>query len=286
MTAPATPRLIRTTKDLQAWSDSCRMDGRSIAMVPTMGALHAGHLSLVEAAAAKADAVVVSIFVNPTQFGPGEDFDAYPRTEASDVEKLTGRGVEVVFAPNAAEMYPEGFATTITVDGPASGLETDFRPHFFAGVATVVTKLLLAARPHHAFFGEKDYQQLLVVKRLSRDLNIGTEIVGRPTVREADDLALSSRNAYLDAPARHSASRLPAVLRHVVVALEAGAPAETALADGRAALQHEGFEVDYLSLCDADTLATPQPGKPRRLLVAARIGTTRLIDNMAVAPGI
>ena len=205
MTAPAThsakPRLIRTTKDLQAWSDGCRRDGRTIAMVPTMGALHAGHLSLVKAAAEKADAVVVSIFVNPTQFGPGEDFDAYPRTEAADVEKLTGHGVEVVFAPNAAEMYPDGFATTVTVGGPSAGLETDFRPHFFAGVATVVTKLLLAARPHYAVFGEKDYQQLLVVKRLARDLNIGTEIVGRPTVREADDLALSSRNAYLDAPA-------------------------------------------------------------------------------------
>ncbi|MEI2384137.1 pantoate--beta-alanine ligase [Breoghania sp. JC706] len=287
MTAPAThsatPRLIRTTQDLQAWSDGCRRDGRTIAMVPTMGALHAGHLSLVKAAAEKADAVVVSIFVNPTQFGPGEDFDAYPRTEAADVEKLTGHGVEVVFAPNAAEMYPDGFATTVTVGGPSAGLETDFRPHFFAGVATVVTKLLLAARPHYAVFGEKDYQQLLVVKRLARDLNIGTEIVGRPTVREADDLALSSRNAYLDAAARRAASRLPAVLRHVVIALEAGAPVEAALADGRAALEREGFAVDYLSLCDAETLSAPRPNAPRRLLVAARIGTTRLIDNMGVA---
>ncbi len=252
-------------------------------MVPTMGTLHAGHLSLVEAAAAKADAVVVSTFVNPTQFGPSEDFDAYPRTEAEDVKKLTGRGVDVVFAPNAAEMYPQGFATSVTVGGPAAGLETDFRPHFFAGVATVVTKLLLAARPHFAFFGEKDYQQLLVVKRLTADLNIGTEIIGRPTVREADDLGLSSRNAYLDGAARRSASRLPAILRYVVVALEAGAPVETALADGHTALEREGFEVDYLALCDAATLAAPKFGAARRLLVAARIGSTRLIDNMAVA---
>ncbi|WP_321345776.1 pantoate--beta-alanine ligase [Breoghania sp.] len=276
---------MRTTAELQAWSDSCRKQDRSIAMVPTMGALHEGHLSLVDAAKAKADAIVVSIFVNPTQFGPGEDFDAYPRTEASDLAKLEGHGVEVVFAPNAAQMYPDGFATSISVGGPSMGLETDFRPHFFAGVATVVAKLLLAARPHYAFFGEKDYQQLLVVRRMTRDLNIGTEIVGNPTVREADGLALSSRNAYLDADARQKAARLPAVLKHVIVSLEAGAPTETALADGRAALERNGFDVDYLSLCDAETLGAPIPGHSRRLLVAARLGSTRLIDNMPVAAG-
>ncbi|WP_321503050.1 pantoate--beta-alanine ligase [Breoghania sp.] len=289
MTAPArskaSPLVIRTTNELQAWSDSCRQQGRTIAMVPTMGALHEGHLSLVDAAAKAADVVVVSIFVNPTQFGPGEDFDAYPRTETADLEKLKGHAVEVVFAPNAAQMYPEGFATSISVGGPSMGLETDFRPHFFSGVATVVAKLLLAARPHFAVFGEKDYQQLLVVRRMTRDLNIGTEIIGCPTLREADGLALSSRNAYLDAPARQKAARLPAVLKHVIVSLEAGAPEETALADGRAALERSGFEVDYLSLCDAATLGAPVPGHERRLLVAARLGSTRLIDNMPVTAG-
>ena len=206
------PLVVSTIADLRALLAPRRAQG--IAMVPTMGALHEGHLSLVRAAGAPT--VVVSIFVNPTQFAPHEDFDAYPRTLESDLKKLAATGSPIVFAPSAREIYPDGFATMVTVGGPSAGLETDFRPHFFAGVATVVAKLLLAALPGRAIFGEKDYQQLLVIRRLAQDLGLPTEIVGAPIAREADGLALSSRNAYLDPRERSIAGNLNTVLRDVI----------------------------------------------------------------------
>ena len=252
-----------------------------IGMVPTMGALHDGHLSLVDAARTACGHVVVSIFVNPTQFAPHADFDAYPRTLDADLAKLGD--VDVVFAPTVREMYPEGYATTITVGGPSAGLETDFRPHFFAGVATVVGKLLIAALPDAAIFGQKDYQQLLVVRRLARDLGLPTEIVGAPIVREADGLALSSRNAYLSPVERQVAGRLNLVLKHTI-ARARGGDLRAAEADGAAALKAAGFDtVDYVAIRDAATLAAIETlDRPARVLAAAKIGRTRLIDNMAV----
>jgi pantoate--beta-alanine ligase len=253
--------------------------GRTV-MVPTMGALHDGHLSLVRRARELGSRVVVSIFVNPTQFAPHEDFAAYPRGLETDLAKLEGLA-DIVFAPGAAEMYPEGFATTISVGGPTAGLESDFRPHFFAGVATVVAKLLLAARPDAAVFGEKDYQQLLVVKRLAKDLGLATEIVGAPTLRESDGLAMSSRNAYLDPRERAVAGRLNGTLKEVI--RRAGEP-RAAEAWGEAALKQAGFDsVDYVAIRDAETLAVAETlDRPARVLAAARIGRTRLIDNMPV----
>jgi pantoate--beta-alanine ligase len=210
------PEIFRTVAALQARVAGWHREGLSVGMVPTMGALHAGHVSLVEAAKRQSDRVVVTLFVNPTQFAPNEDFSAYPRDEEADLKKLAALGVDVLFAPSAEEMYPAGFETTITVGGPAAGLETDFRPHFFVGVATIVAKLLVAGPPDRAFFGEKDFQQLLVVKKLVRDLGLPTEIVGCPTVRERDGLALSSRNAYLSAEERARAPKLHAMLRALV----------------------------------------------------------------------
>jgi pantoate--beta-alanine ligase len=249
-----------------------------VGMVPTMGALHDGHLSLVDAARAACGHVVVSIFVNPTQFAPHEDFDAYPRTLDADLAKLGD--VDVVFAPTVREMYPEGYATTITVGGPSAGLETDFRPHFFAGVATVVGKLLIAALPDAAIFGQKDYQQLLVVRRLARDLGLPTKIVGAPIVREADGLALSSRNAYLSPEERKVAGRLNLVLKDTA----RGGDLRAAEADGAAALKAVGFDsVDYVAIRDAATLAAIETlDHPARVLAAAKIGRTRLIDNMPI----
>jgi pantoate--beta-alanine ligase len=253
-----------------------------IAMVPTMGALHDGHLSLVRAAAAPT--VVVSIFVNPTQFAPHEDFDAYPRTLESDVKKLAGVGSPIVFAPTAREMYPEGFATTVTVGGPSAGLETDFRPHFFAGVATVVAKLLLAALPDRAIFGEKDYQQLLVVKRLAKDLGLATEIVGAPIAREPDGLAMSSRNAYLDTRERGIAGNLNKVLKDVMARARESGDLRDAEIFGAETLKATGFDqVDYVAIRDAENLTVAENlDRPARVLAAAKIGKTRLIDNMAI----
>lgn len=277
------PRLHRTIAALRADHGDARRAGARIALVPTMGALHEGHLSLVRLARRHADRVAVSIFVNPTQFAQGEDFDAYPRTEDADIAMLAAEGVEAVFVPARGEMYPDGFATTVSVAGPALGLESDTRPHFFGGVALVVTKLLLAALPDVAVFGEKDYQQLCVVRRFVRDLNIPTEIVGGETVREADGLAMSSRNRYLDAAARARAAQLPAVLFETAAEIAAGGPVDARIAQGIAALEAAGFAVDYLALRAANTLA-PIAADTRnaRLLVAARLGTTRLIDNVAV----
>jgi pantoate--beta-alanine ligase len=268
------PAIARSLAELRAL---LRAPART-AMVPTMGALHDGHLSLVRRARDLGTRVVVSIFVNPAQFAPNEDFDAYPRTFEADVAKLEGLA-DIVFAPIAREMYPEGFATTVTVGGPSAGLESDFRPHFFAGVATIVAKLLLAAMPDAAVFGEKDYQQLLVVKRLAKDLGLATEIVGAPTLREADGLAMSSRNAYLDVRERAVAARLNAILKDVIAR---SADVRAAEAWGAEALRAAGFDgVDYVAIRDAETLAAVERVTgPARVLAAARIGRTRLIDNM------
>ena len=261
-----------------------RTAGSTIALVPTMGALHAGHLALVREAKQRAGRVIVSIFVNPTQFAPGEDFAAYPRNEAADLESLDAEGADAVFAPEAAEIYPPGFATRVTVGGPAEDLETVARPHFFAGVATVVAKLLIICTADFAIFGEKDYQQLLVVRRLAADLAIPTEIVGIPIVREADGLALSSRNAYLSADERAAAPRLHAALQDAAAAIRSGGGVETALAHARDDLTVAGFRVDYVEARNAETLApiTDAGTEPARLLAAARLGKTRLIDNLAV----
>jgi pantoate--beta-alanine ligase len=278
------PEITRTVAELRRRVADWRHTGLTIGMVPTMGALHAGHEALVRTAKEQSDRVVVTLFVNPTQFGPNEDLSAYPRDEAADLEKLTSLGVDALFAPSADEIYPEGFDTTISVGGPSSGLETDFRPHFFAGVATVVAKLLIAGLPDRAFFGEKDYQQLLVVKKLVRDLGIPAEIVGCPTVRDLDGLALSSRNAYLTADERARAPKLIAMLRALSGRLRRSAMPDVDLAEARRALERAGFSVDYLEARNAETLAPVADWKsePLRLLVAAKLGTTRLIDNIAV----
>jgi pantoate--beta-alanine ligase len=249
-----------------------------------MGALHAGHVSLVRQARSHADTVMVSIFVNPTQFAPTEDFGAYPRTLDADLEKLAG-GADIVFTPNAREMYPDDFATSISVAGPAAGLETDFRPHFFSGVATIVAKLLIAAGADIAMFGEKDYQQLLVVKRLVRDLMLPVTIIAAPTLRESDGLAMSSRNAYLSADERRIAARLNVILKGAIAQARNTGDLRAAEAGAIDALWKAGFNhVDYVAIRDAETLDhIAALDRPARILAAARIGKTRLIDNMAVA---
>ncbi len=281
----AGPDIVTTVTNLRARLAAWRRDGAHIGLVPTMGALHEGHLSLVREASRRTDKVVVSVFVNPTQFAPHEDFDRYPRTLAEDMAKLGATGnADLVFAPDVKEMYPEGFATRIEIDGPSEGLETDFRPHFFGGVATVVAKLLIAAMPDTAVFGEKDYQQLLVIKRLAADLGLPTDIVGGAIVRETDGLAMSSRNAYLTPDERKIASRLNRILADVAARVRAGQRIADAEAEGRSALLAAGFaSVDYVAVRNAATLAKIDTlSVPARVLGAAKIGTTRLIDNMAV----
>lgn len=250
-----------------------------------MGALHAGHLALLAAARAKAKRVALSIFVNPAQFAPTEDFAKYPRDLAGDLAKIVaGGGADLVYVPEPAEIYPEGFATKIIPAGPARGLESEARPHFFAGVATVVAKLFLQCRPDFAFFGEKDYQQLLVVKRLARDLDLGIEVIGVPTIREANGLALSSRNAYLSFEARFVAGRLNRVLASIGQRARSGTSPKQAEAEGAAALLEAGFErVDYVAIRDAENLEhVGDLKRPARVLAAARVGGVRLIDNMPV----
>jgi pantoate--beta-alanine ligase len=262
-----------------------RRKGDRIALVPTMGALHDGHFSLVRAARKKARRVVVSIFVNPAQFAPTEDFSSYPRTFKSDLAALTALGVDLVWAPTAAAMYPEGFSTRIAPAGPAlAGLEDRFRPHFFGGVATVVAKLFTQVRPDFAIFGEKDYQQLKVVAQMAHDLDLGVKVVPIATIREKDGLAMSSRNAYLSAENRKAAPALHRVLKDSAKRINAGDPIEAALDDGRKAIARAGFALDYLEARHADTLApvTSRKDGPIRILVAAKIGQTRLIDNIGV----
>jgi pantoate--beta-alanine ligase len=279
------PRIVRTVSALHRIIKHYRGASETIALVPTMGALHAGHLSLVRLARRRARRVIVSIFVNPAQFAPHEDFGSYPRTFESDLAALAELDVELIWAPTVDEMYPAGFATKLVVEGPASvGLEDRFRPHFFAGVATAVAKLLLQARPDVALFGEKDYQQLKVVTRLAKDLDIPVKILGAPTKREKDGLALSSRNVYLSPKERAVAPTLYRVLRDCARALLGGKPLDEVLATGRSAIASAGFALDYLEARHAETLEPihATAAGPIRLLVAARLGTTRLIDNIGV----
>jgi len=279
------PRVIRTLPNLRRVLAEFRARRATVALVPTMGALHAGHFSLVRIAKARADRVIVSIFVNPTQFAPNEDLSAYPRTWSADLAALKELKADVVWAPAVETMYPEGFATRIVPEGPATvGLEDAYRPHFFAGVATVVAKLLIQCDPDIALFGQKDYQQLKVVGRLARDLALKAKIIGAPIVREKDGLALSSRNRYLSAEERAAAPALYRVLVECSDRIEAGGPIEAVLDDGRAAITKAGFALDYLQARNADTLAplAASAVEPIRLLVAARIGKTRLIDNVLV----
>lgn len=277
------PRVVRTVKALRNALAPWRKNKR-IALVPTMGALHAGHISLVRLARRRADRVVVSIFVNPAQFAPHEDFSRYPRTWKEDLAKLAAENVDLVFSPGVDDIYPKDFATKVSLGGPALGLETDFRPHFFTGVATVVAKLLIECMPDVAVFGEKDYQQLQVVKRMAADLDLPVKIVGAPIVREKDGLALSSRNIYLSAAERAAAPTLHRVLAETASSIRKGAPIGPTLDRGRATIKSAGFKLDYLEARHATTLepVTTRKDGPIRLLVAARIGTTRLIDNIGV----
>ena len=278
-------QLRRAVADFRQVQRKARGSQQTIALVPTMGALHDGHLSLIRRAQSRADRVIVSIFVNPTQFAPNEDFRSYPRTFAADLAALRALHVDLVWAPPVETMYPQGFATRIMPEGPAlAGLEDAFRPHFFAGVATVVAKLLTQCEPDVAIFGDKDYQQLKVITRLARDLDLRTRILGAPIVRERDGLARSSRNVYLSPSEREVAPTLYRVLKECGAAIAAGKPMAAILEEGRAAITREGFALDYLEARHAETLAPVGSLKdgPVRLLVAARIGKTRLIDNVGV----
>lgn len=276
------PDVYRGVDALRTALVPLRREGKKIALVPTMGALHAGHLSLIDKAREHADIVIASIFVNPKQFAPGEDFESYPRTEETDLHKLADHNVFGVFAPNAREMYPNGFATSIQIEGPALGLETDHRPHFFNGVATVVAKLLLAVLPDVAVFGEKDYQQLRVIKRLAKDLHLPTKIVGAPTVREHDGLAMSSRNEYLDDKERQTAITISQTLTTARNALRNGESWIEVRKKALAALRLSGFTTDYFELRHGKHLGNPIDTSGARILVAAKVGTTRLIDNIEV----
>jgi len=286
MSDPCLPT-VRTIADLRAEVAGWRRAGHRVGLVPTMGFLHAGHLSLVRLArTAGAGRVVASLFVNPTQFAPSEDFEAYPRDEARDAALLASAGCDLLYAPSVAQMYPDGFSTTVTVAGVSAPMDGIARPTHFAGVATIVAKLLTQCQPDLAVFGEKDYQQLMVIRRLARDLDLGVEIVGAPTVREADGLALSSRNSYLNHNERGIAPRLNQALRAAAEALRGGAAVTEAEAGGLASLAQAGFgPVDYFEVRAADDLRRLGPGPvdaPARVFVAARLGRARLIDNWPV----
>lgn len=280
---------VQTLRDLPALRtaiDALKRDGKPLALVPTMGALHDGHMALVEEARRGGRHVVVSIFVNPKQFGAHEDLDAYPRREAKDAQMLTAAGADILWAPGVEVMYPAGFATNISVSGVSEGLDGAARPGHFDGVATVVTKLFNQVRPNVAIFGEKDYQQLAVIRRMVADLDLPIEIIGLETQRAEDGLALSSRNAYLSEAERHEAVALPRALGEAKRQMEKGGSVEAAIAKAISTLSHHGFDpIDYVTLCDAATLAPMSVlDRPARLLGAAKLGTTRLIDNIAVNP--
>ncbi|MBB6407412.1 pantoate--beta-alanine ligase [Mesorhizobium sangaii] len=277
------PVVVDSVAALRAQIRDWRRDGLRVAMVPTMGALHDGHISLVRIALEKADRCVVSIFVNPTQFAPTEDLDKYPRQLAHDLDRLKVAKADLAFTPTVGEMYPAGFATKISVGGPSAGLESDFRPTFFDGVATVVAKLFLQATPDCAIFGEKDYQQLCVVRQLCRDLDLPVEIIGAPTIRDAHGLAMSSRNAYLGEAELKIARQLNVILRDTAVALTAGADQGDATAEASRALVAAGFrKVDYVEARESLTLAPWRRDREGRVLAAAWLGKTRLIDNLDV----
>jgi pantoate--beta-alanine ligase len=277
--------IARTIPALRRALDDIRVRKATIALVPTMGALHDGHVSLVRLAKRRARKVVVSIFVNPTQFAPTEDYGSYPRTWKDDLAKLTAEGVDLIWNPDIKTMYPDGFASRILTEGPATvSLEDRFRPHFFGGVATVVGKLFTQCRPDVAIFGEKDFQQLRVVARMAADLDLGVKVVGSKTVRERDGLAMSSRNVYLSAEERRVAPTLYRAMKETARRLRAGEDLQAAQADAIATITAAGFAVDYLETRHSETLVPVNSIKdgPLRILVAARIGTTRLIDNIAV----
>jgi len=277
-------QIIRTIGDLAPALLPWREAGEIIALVPTMGALHAGHMALIETARGEADRVVASIFVNPLQFGPAEDLDRYPRQEADDARLLEQHGCDLLWLPTAEQLYPPGFATTVSVSGVSDRWDGASRPGHFAGVATVVAKLLSAVRPDLAFFGEKDFQQLAVIRRVEADLGLGVTIRGVPTVRDADGLALSSRNAYLSVDERARAVALPQALEEARQAILGGEPVEAVLDDARRKLADAGFNrIDYFALADSTTLEPLDTASgDMRLIVAAVIGTTRLIDNVSV----
>ncbi len=277
-------KTVRTIKSLRAQMNDWRLSEQKTALVPTMGSLHDGHLSLVKLAKKKADRVVVSIFVNPTQFAPNEDFDTYPREEKRDRDKLQNLETDLIFAPSRKQMYAEDFSTRVTVDEISTGLCGASRPHFFGGVATVVCKLLLQALPTMAIFGEKDYQQLLVIKRMVRDLDIPVSIIGGPIIRESDGLAMSSRNKYLTSKERLTAPLLHATLTQIANSVQAGKPLAAQIRSAKSRLKKQGFDVDYLEARNTDNLRPEKqyiPGKTR-LFAAAYLGRTRLIDNLLV----
>ncbi len=278
---------VRSVPGLRQRLKTWREAKERVALVPTMGALHAGHLSLIRLAKAQADRVVASVFVNPAQFGPSEDFDAYPRDEAGDARQLQREGCDLLYAPSPADMYPQGFATQVTVNGLMDGLCGPFRPGHFAGVATVVAKLFIQAAPDVAVFGEKDWQQLAVIRRMTRDLDLPVDVIGAPILRDEHGLALSSRNAYLDDRELVIARRLNTVLAEAAAVLKAGGEAARVEAESRRALERLGFDrVDYLEVREPETLAAAGPGAltgPARLFAAAWLGRTRLIDNVAVS---
>ena len=282
---PSSPVIARTIPALRRVLDGFRVRSSTIALVPTMGALHDGHLSLVRQAKRRARRVVVSIFVNPTQFAPSEDFGSYPRTWKADIARLKAEDIDLVWHPDVKTMYPEGFATRILTEGPpTAGLEDRFRPHFFGGVATVVGKLFTQCRPDFAIFGEKDFQQLRVVTRMASDLDLGVRVIGSRTVRERDGLAMSSRNVYLLPQERAAAPVLFQAMKQCAQRLSAGDDVQAVMAGGLEMISNVGFAVDYFEVRHAETLApvASSAERPLRILVAARIGKTRLIDNMAV----
>jgi pantoate--beta-alanine ligase len=279
------PKILRTVPSLRRALEPYRRAGATIALVPTMGALHRGHIALIREARRRAKRVVVSIFVNPTQFAPHEDFASYPRSFATDLKALRAENVEVVWAPAVEAMYPDGFATRLAPEGPAkAGLEDEYRPHFFGGVATVVAKLFTQVSPDFALFGQKDYQQLRVVTQTAKDFDLPVKVIGVPTVREPDGLALSSRNVYLSSAERAVAPMLYKVLRECASRIKSGEKIDRVLNVGRIEVDLAGFALDYLEARHALTLAPVVSVKegPVRLLVAARLGKTRLIDNLAV----
>ncbi len=277
--------VVRDLNALRASVAALRGGDTRIALVPTMGALHAGHVALIEAARAPRTKVVASIFVNPTQFGPNEDLTRYPRREMADIRMLTEAGCDLLWLPSVETMYPDGFATSVRVTGVSDGFDGASRPGHFDGVATVVSKLFNQVGPDAAYFGEKDYQQLAVVRRFVADLDFPIDIVGVPTQRDDDGLAMSSRNIYLDDEQRRQAIALPRALGVAARAIMRGEDAESVLDDARTMLAGAGFVIDYVALADAETLAeNPAADRPRRLLAAARMGGTRLIDNIAIEP--